>query len=115
MGNVRDFAALIDLVTERHVPPPHIDRCFLSMRRQMPTNTSKPHVFFGKSVLEHQLTDRQLIRYDLRPARSSGSSLAAYLILDDPDRRNALSDPLLDQLSELLTRALRIPTSASSC
>ena len=55
------------------------------------------------------MTDRQLIRYDLRPARSSGSSLAAYLILDDPDRRNALSDPLLDQLSELLTRAAAEP------
>jgi enoyl-CoA hydratase/carnithine racemase len=41
--------------------------------------------------------------------RPDGELLAAYLILDDPDRRNALSDPLLDQLGELLTRAATDP------
>jgi enoyl-CoA hydratase/carnithine racemase len=55
------------------------------------------------------MTDRQLIRYDLRPVRSEGSPYAAYLVLDDPDRRNALSDALLDQLGELLTRAATDP------
>jgi enoyl-CoA hydratase len=55
------------------------------------------------------MTDRQLIRYDLRPERSEGSPYAAYLVLDDPDRRNALSDALLDQLGELLTRAAADP------
>ncbi|MDT5079606.1 MAG: hypothetical protein QOJ80_4243 [Mycobacterium sp.] len=55
------------------------------------------------------MTDRQLIRYDLRPVRSEDSPYAAYLVLDDPDRRNALSDALLDQLGELLTRAATDP------
>jgi enoyl-CoA hydratase/carnithine racemase len=55
------------------------------------------------------MTDRQLIRYDLRRVRSEGSPYAAYLVLDDPDRRNALSDALLDQLGELLTRAAADP------
>jgi enoyl-CoA hydratase/carnithine racemase len=55
------------------------------------------------------MTDRQLIRYDLRPVRSEGSPYAAYLVLDDPDRRNALSDALLDQLGELLIRAATDP------
>jgi enoyl-CoA hydratase/carnithine racemase len=35
--------------------------------------------------------------------------LAAYLILDDPARRNALSDALLDQLGVLLQRAAADP------
>jgi enoyl-CoA hydratase/carnithine racemase len=35
--------------------------------------------------------------------------MAAYLILDDPDRRNALSDGLLDQLKQSLTRAAEDP------
>jgi enoyl-CoA hydratase/carnithine racemase len=55
------------------------------------------------------MTTRPLIRYHLRPARPDGDLLAAYLILDDPDRRNALSDSLLDQLEDLLTRAATDP------
>ncbi|MBB3605999.1 enoyl-CoA hydratase/carnithine racemase [Mycolicibacterium sp. BK556] len=35
--------------------------------------------------------------------------MAAYLILDDPDRRNALSDNLLDQLMDCLSRAADDP------
>jgi enoyl-CoA hydratase len=55
------------------------------------------------------MTDRQLVRYDLRRVRPGASPSAAYLILDDPDRRNALSDALLDQLGELLARAAMDP------
>jgi enoyl-CoA hydratase len=45
----------------------------------------------------------QLVTYRLETADSD--ALAAYLTLNDPERRNALSDALLDQLSELLQRA----------
>jgi enoyl-CoA hydratase len=55
------------------------------------------------------MTDRQLVRYDLRRVHPEASSSAAYLVLDDPDRRNALSDDLLDQLGELLARAAADP------
>jgi enoyl-CoA hydratase/carnithine racemase len=52
------------------------------------------------------MTDRDLIKYDARAVRGDESSpLAAYLVLDDPDRRNALSDALLDQLLDGLARA----------
>jgi enoyl-CoA hydratase/carnithine racemase len=51
------------------------------------------------------MTVRSLVRYDLRPVGGEGSIVAAHLILDDPDRRNALSDDLLDQLIELLRQA----------
>ncbi|WP_273735379.1 enoyl-CoA hydratase/isomerase family protein [Mycolicibacterium septicum] len=52
------------------------------------------------------MTDRPLLRYETRPVRPDESSpLAAYLVFDDPDRRNALSDPLLDQLIAGLARA----------
>jgi len=50
----------------------------------------------------------ELVTYRLESAIPGGpdaEALAAYLTLDDPERRNALSDPLLDQLNELLRRA----------
>lgn len=51
-----------------------------------------------------------LVRYEPRPAGTeSGAPLAAYLILDDPERRNALSDTLLDQLMDALHRAATDP------
>lgn len=50
--------------------------------------------------------NQTLVAYDLRPVSEEvGAPLAAYLILDDPQRRNALSDNLLDQLTEGLRRA----------
>jgi enoyl-CoA hydratase len=56
------------------------------------------------------MTDKPLVRYDRRPAGpDSGAPLVAYLTLDDPERRNALSDTLLDQLMESLTRAAGDP------
>ena len=48
---------------------------------------------------------RELVTYRLEPAGPGADVLAAYLTLNDPGRRNALSDALLDQLSELLQRA----------
>lgn len=51
-----------------------------------------------------------LVVYDPRPVGSDPDApLAAYLILDDPQRRNALSDALLDQLSAALGRAADDP------
>jgi enoyl-CoA hydratase/carnithine racemase len=55
------------------------------------------------------MTERLLIRYDLRRVGAENAALAAYLILDDPDRRNALSDPLLDQLADGLAQAAANP------
>lgn len=56
------------------------------------------------------MTDRPLVAYDRRPVHPDpGAPAAAYLILDDPDRRNALSDDLLDQLMHCLTRAAGDP------
>lgn len=56
------------------------------------------------------MTDRPLVTYDRRPVRPDpGAPSAAYLILDDPDRRNALSDTLLDQLMDCLSRAADDP------
>lgn len=48
-----------------------------------------------------------LVGYRLEPSdpQTPEDVLAAYLTLDDPARRNALSDALLDQLSALLQRA----------
>jgi enoyl-CoA hydratase/carnithine racemase len=46
-----------------------------------------------------------LVTYRLEAATADGDALAAYLTLDDPARRNALSDALLDQLTALLQRA----------
>ena len=52
------------------------------------------------------MTGTSLVTYELRPVRPEpGAPLAAYLILDDPERRTALSDALLDQLMECLQRA----------
>lgn len=52
-----------------------------------------------------------LVAYDPRPpvGPEPGAPLAAYLILDDPQRRNALSDTLLDQLMDGLNRAAADP------
>jgi enoyl-CoA hydratase len=41
----------------------------------------------------------ELVTYRLEAATQGGDALAAYLTLNDPARRNALSDALLDQLS----------------
>jgi enoyl-CoA hydratase len=46
-----------------------------------------------------------LVTYRLEAATADGDALAAYLTLNDPARRNALSDALLDQLTALLQRA----------
>ena len=52
----------------------------------------------------------QLVAYDPRPTGPEPDApLAAYLILDDPQRRNALSDTLLDQFTEGLDRAAADP------
>jgi len=45
---------LIDLVTERHVPPPHIDRCFPLDAAADAHQYLETARVFGKSVLEHQ-------------------------------------------------------------
>ncbi|MBJ7337518.1 enoyl-CoA hydratase/isomerase family protein [Mycolicibacterium sp.] len=56
------------------------------------------------------MTDRPLIAYETRPSRDgTDAPLIAYVILDDPERRNALSDALLDQLMATLTRAAADP------
>ena len=47
----------------------------------------------------------ELVTYRLDAAAPGGDALAAYLTLNDPARRNALSDALLDQLSASLRRA----------
>lgn len=49
-----------------------------------------------------------LVKYDLRTVRDGGPK-AAYLVLDDPERRNALSDRLLDELMDCLNRASADP------
>lgn len=52
----------------------------------------------------------QLVAYDpRRTGPEPDAPLAAYLILDDPQRRNALSDALLDQLAAGLNRAAADP------
>jgi zinc-binding alcohol dehydrogenase/oxidoreductase len=53
MGNVRDFAALLNLISEYHVAPPYIDRCFpldQAARAHEYLETARD---FGKCVLEH--------------------------------------------------------------
>jgi enoyl-CoA hydratase len=47
----------------------------------------------------------ELVSYRVETADAGAEGLAAYLTLNDPARRNALSDALLDQLDELLRRA----------
>ena len=47
----------------------------------------------------------ELVTYRLDAAAPGGDALAAHLTLNDPARRNALSDTLLDQLSASLRRA----------
>lgn len=47
----------------------------------------------------------ELVTYRAEAATPGGDALAAYLTLNDPARRNALSDELLNQLSTLLHRA----------
>jgi enoyl-CoA hydratase/carnithine racemase len=53
------------------------------------------------------MSDATLVRYRLEDAGASdgSGSRVAYVELDDPARRNALSDPLLDQLTVALERA----------
>jgi enoyl-CoA hydratase len=53
--------------------------------------------------------EAELVAYRLEAATPQGDALAAYLTLDDPARRNALSDALLDQLGALLQRAAADP------
>ncbi len=56
------------------------------------------------------MTEKPLVSYDRRPVREdTDSPMAAYLVLDDPERRNALSDRLLDELMEGLNRAADDP------
>ena len=43
----------------------------------------------------------ELVTYRLEAAVPGTDTVAAYLTLNDPDRRNALSDALLDQLTGL--------------
>ena len=51
-----------------------------------------------------------LVAYECRPVSAeAGAPLAAYLILDDPERRNALSDRLLDELMAGLHQAAADP------
>ncbi|WP_267307453.1 enoyl-CoA hydratase/isomerase family protein [Mycobacterium barrassiae] len=50
-----------------------------------------------------------LVNYRVEPAQPDVDGLVAYLTLNDPDRRNALSDALLDQLNALLHRAAADP------
>jgi len=47
----------------------------------------------------------ELVTYRVEPAQPGADGLVAYLTLNDPARRNALSDALLDQLCALLERA----------
>jgi enoyl-CoA hydratase len=47
----------------------------------------------------------ELVTYRVEPAQAGADGLVAYLTLNDPERRNALSDALLDQLGALLHRA----------
>lgn len=56
------------------------------------------------------MSETSLIGYELRPVRpTAGAPQAAYLILDDPRRRNALSDALLDELTQALARGAADP------
>jgi enoyl-CoA hydratase len=50
-----------------------------------------------------------LVTYRVEPAQPGSDALVAYLTLNDPARRNALSDALLDQLDALLQRAASDP------
>lgn len=55
----------------------------------------------------------ELVNYRLETAvqgaAEDGAAMVAYLTLNDPDRRNALSDTLLDQLGIMLQRAASDP------
>jgi zinc-binding alcohol dehydrogenase/oxidoreductase len=54
MGNVRDFTALLNLVTEFRVPPPHIDRCFPLDQAAAAHQHLETARDFGKCVLDHR-------------------------------------------------------------
>ena len=59
---------------------------------------------------------RELVTYRLEPAGPGTDTLAAYLTLNDPERRNALSDALLDQLSDTAAaRGIRLAGPGRSC
>ena len=47
----------------------------------------------------------EVVAYRLEPTTAEPAASIAYITLDDPSRRNALSDTLLDQLSEALSAA----------
>jgi enoyl-CoA hydratase/carnithine racemase len=56
------------------------------------------------------MTEKALVSYERRPVHpDTDAPLVAYLILDDPVRRNALSETLLDQLMESLVHAADDP------
>jgi enoyl-CoA hydratase len=58
----------------------------------------------------HEVSESaELVSYRLESATPQGDAMAAYLTLNDPGRRNALSDALLDQLSTLLQQAADDP------
>ncbi|MCX2932344.1 zinc-binding dehydrogenase [Mycobacterium sp. CVI_P3] len=54
MGNVRDFAGLVDLLTEHRVPPPVIDRTFPLDQAAQAHEHLETTRGFGKTVLEHE-------------------------------------------------------------
>lgn len=53
MGNTRDFAGLLKLLAEHHVPPPLIDRVFPLEDAAKAHEYLETSVGFGKTVLEH--------------------------------------------------------------
>lgn len=52
MGNARDFAGLLKLITEHHIPPPHIDRIFPLDEAAAAHEYLETARYFGKCVLE---------------------------------------------------------------
>jgi NADPH:quinone reductase-like Zn-dependent oxidoreductase len=53
MGNTRDFAGLLNLITEYRIPPPHIDRAFPLDQAAAAHEYLETDRNFGKCVLEH--------------------------------------------------------------
>lgn len=54
MGNARDFAGLLNLIAEHHLPPPHIDRVFPLDQAAAAHEYLETSREFGKCVLEHR-------------------------------------------------------------
>ena len=80
-----------------------------STTRRQPTNTWKHQ---GDSAKPYWSTHDREATCRLRPAPGAsrpGRSVGCFLVLDDPARRNALSDSLLDHLMAGLQRAAADP------